>query len=60
MNIGPKESRKRLRMAAAAFALGVGLLVALIYTDAGRWWRIALFLPFWIGSLGFFQFMERT
>ncbi len=60
MNIGPKESRKRLRMAAAAFALSVGLLVALMLTGANSWWRIVLFLPFWAGSLGFFQFMEKT
>lgn len=60
MNIGPKESRKRLRMATTTFALGVGILVALIYTDADRWWRLALFPPFWLGSLGFFQAMEKT
>lgn len=60
MNIGPKESRKRLRMGAAVFALGVGILVALMLTGANRWWRIVLFLPFWMGSLGFFQAMEKT
>lgn len=60
MNIGPKESRKRLMMGAAAFALGVGILVALMLTGANRWWRIVLFLPFWMGALGLFQAMGKT
>ena len=60
MNIGPKESSKRLIMGVAVLGLGVGATVALILTGVNRWWRLALLLPFWLGALGFFQAKEKT
>ena len=60
MNIGPKESRKRLIMGVIMLAVGIGVGTALIFTDLNRWWRIGLFLPFWMGALGLFQAKEKT
>ena len=60
MNIGPKESRKRLIIGLAMLAISTEAAIALIFSDLNRWWRIGLFLPFWMGSLGLFQAKEKT
>ncbi|MEK7209840.1 MAG: hypothetical protein AAB070_00315 [Candidatus Binatota bacterium] len=60
INIGPKESRKRLIMGVVVLAVGIGVAIALIFSDLNRWWRIGLFLPFWMGALGLFQAMGKT
>lgn len=60
INIGPKESRKRLTMGGGMLAVGIGVGVALILTEANPSWRIGLFLPFWMGALGLFQAKEKT
>ena len=60
MNIGPKESQKRLIMGVTMFAVGIAIAVALILLGLNRWWRIGLLLPFWMGSLGLFQAKEKT
>ena len=41
-------------------AVGIGVAIALIFSDLNRWWRIGLFLPFWMGALGLFQAMGKT
>lgn len=60
INIGPGERRKRAVMGAAMLAVAVGIFLALMVTDAGRWWRIVVFVPVWIGALGFFQARANT
>ena len=60
MNLGPKESLKRLTMGATAFVLGAAILVALVLTGVSPWWRIAVFFPLWMATLGFFQAREKT
>ena len=59
-NIGPKETRKRLIMGVAMLAVGV--VLAAIFTHAGvsRGWYLALFLPFWMGTLGISQARKKT
>lgn len=59
-NIGSKERRKRK-------AFGIVLLVAsailgalLVGLGAHRLWRLALFLPIWVGALGVFQATDKT
>jgi hypothetical protein len=43
-----------------AFAIGAAIGAALIVTDAPRWWRLALLLPFWGFGLGVFQAAFHT
>jgi hypothetical protein len=59
-NIGPKEARKRLLRGVAMLSIGVAL--APIFTHAGvsRGWYAALFLPFWMGTLGISQARKKT
>jgi hypothetical protein len=59
-NIGPKEARKRLLMGVVMLAMGV--VLAVIFTHAGvrRGWYSALFLPFWMGTLGISQARKKT
>jgi hypothetical protein len=59
-NIGPKEIRKRRLLGIAMLALGVVLAVVFAHADVGRGWYAALFLPFWIGSLGLSQARKKT
>ena len=59
-NIGPKETRKRLLMGLAMLATGVVVAVVFAHADVGRGWYAALFLPFWIGTLGLSQARKKT
>jgi len=59
-NIGPRESRKRLRFCLVMLGAGVGLAVALSALHADRFWRLLLFLPFWLAALGWLQAREKT
>jgi hypothetical protein len=59
-NIGPKETRKRLLMGVAMFALGVVMAVVFAHADVSRGWYAALFLPFWIGTLALSQARKKT
>ena len=60
MNLGPKETRRRLVMGVVMLAAGIGIAVVLILTGSPRWWRLVLFFPFWMAALGFFQAKEKT
>ena len=60
MNLGPKETRKRLVMGVVMLAAGVGIAFALIFAGTPRWWRLVVFFPFWMAALGFFQAKEKT
>ena len=59
-NIGPKETRKRLLMGVGMLALAVVLAVVFAHADVGRGWYAALFLPFWMGTLGISQARKKT
>jgi hypothetical protein len=60
INIGPKESRKRLITGIGTLAAGVILAVLFILGDVERKWRMVLLLPSWMGALGVFQAQHRT
>ena len=60
MNLGPKETRKRLVSGIVMLAAAVGIAVALILAGSSRWWRAVLFFPFWMAALGLFQAKEKT
>ena len=59
-NIGPKETRKRLLMGVAMLAMGVVLAVIFTHVGVSRGWYAALFLPFWMGTLGISQARKKT
>ena len=59
-NIGPKETRKRLLMGVAIVALGIALAALFAHVNVSRGWYAALFLPFWIGTLGISQARKKT
>ena len=60
VNIGPKETRKRLLMGVAMLALGVALAAIFTHADVSRGWYSVLFLPFWMGTLGISQARKKT
>ena len=59
-NIGPKETRKRLLMGVTMLAVGVVLAVIFTHAGVSRGWYAALFLPFWMGTLGISQARKKT
>ena len=59
-NIGPKETRKRLLMGVTMLAVGVVLAVIVTHAGVSRGWYSALFLPFWMGTLGISQARKKT
>jgi hypothetical protein len=59
-NIGPKEVRKRQFMGVAMIALGIVVAIVFARADLSGGWYAALFLPFWIGTLGISQARKKT
>ena len=59
-NIGPRERRKRMLMGAVMLVVAAGALAVLAATGVHRAWRLALFVPFSLAALGWFQARERT
>jgi hypothetical protein len=60
VNIGPKETRKRLLIGAVMVAVGVVLAVIFSYAGVTRGWYSVLFLPFWMGTLALSQARKKT
>jgi hypothetical protein len=60
VNIGPKETRKRLLLGAVLVIVGVVLAVIFSHAGVSRGWYAALFLAFWSGALAFFQAHKKT
>ena len=59
-NIGPRGRQRRMGFGLVILVLAALAAVALHYVHAGRIWRAALFLPFWIGALGVLQAVGYT
>jgi formate-dependent nitrite reductase membrane component NrfD len=59
-NIGPRGQRQRLTFGVVSFGAAVLLGLLLFVVDAARPWRLALFVPLWIGALGVFQARDKT
>jgi hypothetical protein len=60
INIGPKETRKRLVLGVVLFSVSVTLAVIFSHAGLGSGWYAALFLPFWAGTLAFYQARKKT
>jgi len=59
-NIGPRGQRRRLTFGAVSLGAAVLLGLLLFAVDTARPWRLALFVPLWIGALGIFQALDKT
>jgi heme A synthase len=59
-NISLRERQKRLVAGIVQCAVALLLLTALITLEIDRWWRLALFLPFFGAASGFLQWREKT
>ena len=59
-NIGPRGRRRRLAMGVVMLAAGLILDLIFIAAGLGRPWRLLLFAPIFLGTLGLIQARERT
>ncbi|HEX2227271.1 MAG TPA: hypothetical protein VHM64_09025 [Candidatus Binatia bacterium] len=60
VNIGPKETRKRLLLGISLVAAGVLLAATFSHTGVRRAWYSALLLPFWMGTVALSQARKKT
>jgi hypothetical protein len=60
VNIGPKETRKRLLMGVVMVTAGVVLAIIFSRASVSRGWYSGLFLPFWMGTLALCQARKKT
>jgi hypothetical protein len=60
VNIGPRGVRTRRVLGVIGFALGALGVAGLVAFGAPREARALVFVPFWIGALGWFQAREKT
>jgi hypothetical protein len=59
-NIGPRERRKRLVFGIAALAVSIVISFLFVFTGVRPVLRLPLFIPLFVGALGFFQARDRT
>jgi hypothetical protein len=60
VNIGPRERRKRLVFGIAALAVSIVISFLFVFTGVRPVFRLPLFIPLFVGALGFFQARDRT
>jgi len=59
-NIGPKETRKRMMFGVFMLFFSVFMMIVMMMAEMGRLWRVVLFIPILMGTIGFFQAREKT
>jgi hypothetical protein len=59
-NIGPRERRRRLVFGIAALAVSIVISFLFVYAGVRPLYRLPLFIPLFVGALGFFQARDRT
>lgn len=59
-NIGPRERRKRLMFGMMALAASVVISFFFVFFGVRPVFRLPLFVPLFVGALGFFQYRDRT
>jgi hypothetical protein len=59
-NIGPRERRKRLKSGVTALAISVVISFLFVFYRVPPVFRLPLFVPLFVGAVGFFQARDRT
>ncbi len=59
-NIGPRERRKRLMFGIATLAASLVISFLFVFYGVRAVFRLPLFVPLFVGALGFFQARDRT
>jgi hypothetical protein len=59
-NMGPRERRKRLVSGISALAASVVISFLFVFYGVRPVFRLPLFIPLFVGALGFFQARDRT
>src|SRR5688572_25217586 len=59
-NIGPRQRRLRLNFGLVFLGLGVVMGLGLAWLDQPRMWRLAGFVPLWMGGVSVMQAYEKT
>ena len=59
-NIGSRERRKRLVSGTVALVASVVISFLFVFYGVRPVFRLSLFVPLFVGSLGFFQARDRT
>ena len=59
-NIGPRERRKRLVFGIMTLAASVVISFLFVFYGVRPVFRLPLFIPLFVGALGFFQARDRT
>jgi hypothetical protein len=59
-NIGPRERRKRLVFGIVTLAASVVISFLFVFYGVRPVFRLPLFIPLFVGALGFFQYRART
>ena len=60
INIGPRETRKRLLIGRVSLIVGVLSLAILVVFRIDPYWRLALFVPWFVGVLAWLEAREKT
>jgi hypothetical protein len=60
VNIGTRESNKRLTFGIFMFAISALSFVLMVYFEVNHLWRLVLFLPLFAAAMGFFQAKAKT
>lgn len=60
INIGPRERQKRFVFGVTALFLSVVISAIFVIESVPAVWRLFLFVPLFVGALGFFQARDRT
>ena len=60
INLGARQRRKRLAVGIVALSVCVIISGLLVAARAPLVWRLPLFVPFYVGALGFYQARDKT
>ena len=59
-NVTPAGRRRRLALGVAMLGVALAAAAVLVALSAPRSLRLALFVPYWLAALGFFQARAHT